>query len=616
MDCWKKFLLVLAMISAAGTAGAATNFYAHVNVTKTNVFLGEVFPVNVIVKAPVFPEAPDLDHLTEFNVKPLNAGTATSEADIYAFQYSFRAKKEGTLVIPPLRFTAGDVELFTEPVKIQAEKPQKTDRMTLKHTLSSTNCYVGEPVLLTTVWDSTYQLNAIKAVDFYFPVLNDKRFVVLDPYEPGKEQDTRTTGLPVQNTRVLATQKSYQTANHIQHQTLTFSKILIPKKAGKLVIPRSRLLCAIGREVPLGSKRSRRTAFQYPAYFDNTFFDQNLTGGGYDRVYTESEPITLEVKLLPTEGKPPLFSGMVGSFSLSVDAEPLNVHVGEPITLTIRVEAKRFMEAINFPPLRYQPLLINKFEIPTERSLPELSGNAKIYTQSIRPLSTAVSNIPPLQLVYFDPVSNAYITATSDPIPLTVSGAVPVTEYGSEAQVYHRRIQRLAGGIRQNYQNPDILKNQRPALFGWTHPFIVLLVLLTPPLVFGGFELASLFGKRKHYIRRTALAARAHRVYRRNTAPITRLQQKREIYTDLDRTLRAYLGDRLHKRAGALTFQDVKKELADAGVDSQTLEELKTLFETCEAYRFTTGYDDAADARKIVHDANRIIKAVERSLKK
>ena len=123
------------------------------------------------------------------------------------------------------------------------------------------------------------------------------------------------------------------------------------------------------------------------------------------------------------------------------------------------------------------------------------------------------------------------------------------------------------------------------------------------------------FGEKQHHIRRTAMAARAYRVYRKNAGAITHLRTKTEIYTDLDRTLRAYLGDRLHKCPGALTFQGLEKQLAEAGVDFQTLEKLKTLFETCEAYRFTSGYDETADARKIVHEANAIIKSVERSLK-
>ena len=131
-----------------------------------------------------------------------------------------------------------------------------------------------------------------------------------------------------------------------------------------------------------------------------------------------------------------------------------------------------------------------------------------------------------------------------------------------------------------------------------------------------GRERASLFGKKKHHIHRTAKAARAYKVYRKNAMYIPHNHSmKSEIYENLDRVLRAYLGDRLHLNPGALTYREAEELLAKAGADSQTLEELKNLFALCEAYRFTTDYNVTTDAKQIVHNANRIVKAVERNLK-
>lgn len=114
-----------------------------------------------------------------------------------------------------------------------------------------------------------------------------------------------------------------------------------------------------------------------------------MTGQSWTRIFTESEPLELEVKPLPAEGRPDLFNGMVGEYGIEVEAEPTDVRVGEPITLTIKVTATHFMENIFLQPLRYQPYLVNRFEIPTDRSLPQLIGKSKIYTQTIRPLSTS-----------------------------------------------------------------------------------------------------------------------------------------------------------------------------------------------------------------------------------
>ncbi len=594
-----------------GSSVQAVEFYAQASTEQSHVSLGQVFTVDVIVKAPALPDAPDVSGLDGFNVVVLDAGSPTSGTNTFHFRYAFRATEEGALTLPALRY--GNTE--TAPLSIQASKPETTDRMTLETTLSAPSVYLGEPVVLTTTWDSTYQFGSLKAVDFYFPILNDKRFQILERYEPEKEKSNQTTGLPVHGTRVLATRRSYRAAE-VQHQSLSFSKILIPKKSGDIHIPPSTLLCAAEREKNTGSKQGRRTAFQYPAYFDNTFFDQNLTGGDYTRIYTESAPITLHVKPLPAQGQPDLFNGMVGEYAINVSAEPSVVRVGDPVTLTITVTAAGFMENIFFPPLRYQPLLINGFEIPSERALPKRSGKSKIYTQTIRPLSTSISNVPPIQLAYFSPLSNAYVTARSMPIPLLVSAAESVAAFGMDGSPYRSRLRTVKDGIRQNYENPDMLEHHRPPLFGWAHPLWVLSILLLPPLVEGGRALAALFGEKKRHIHRTAKAARAYPVYRKNAAHIVRNHSmKSEIYRDLDQVLRAYLGDRLHLTPGALTYRDAEDRLLEAGADLQTLEKLKGLFALCEAYRFTRDYNDSADAKEIIHNATRIVKTVERNLK-
>lgn len=592
---------------ATGSVTASTNFYALATASETNVFLGQVFNLDVIVKSEGKPDAPDFQSL-DFNATKLVAGQDTSEDNTWLYRYALRPKAEGELTVPALRF--GNV--YSKPITVKANKPASSDRMKLKQTVSATSVYVGEPVVLQTKWDSTYQFGAIKAVDFHFPVLNDKRFQILEIYEPNKETKANATGLPVHGTRVLATRHSYEKEGQ-HHQSLEFSKLLIPKKSGKIVVAPATLLCAAEKEKEVNNK-TRRTAFQYPAYFDNTFFDQNVTGDKWTRIYTESAPLNIEVKPLPTEGRPDLFNGMVGEFNIDVSAEPTEVRVGEPITLTITVTASNHMENIFFEALRYQPNLVNRFEIPSDRSLPARQGKAKVYTQTIRPLSMDNTEIPPLQLAYFSPTKGEYIVAESKAIPLDISPADNVGIYGGGA-FYQNRLRTAEDGIRHNYENADMLKSRRLPLFGWAHPAIVLLILLLPPAIVVGISAASLFGEKKHHIHRTAKAARAFKVFRRNVAHIKSHTMKTSIYCDLDECLRAYFGDRLHLVPGALSYRDAEAELIEAGADIQTLEELKNLFSLCEAYRFTTDYDENGDAAEIVREATRIVRSVERKLK-
>ncbi|MDZ8118037.1 BatD family protein [Pontiella agarivorans] len=602
----KKLILLTGLI-VAGSASASTNFYAQATASETNVFLGQVFNLDVLVKAEKKPDAPAFQS-PEFHTTMLVNGQDTSGENTWLYRYALRPKQEGELIVPSLHFGS----VYSKPIQIKASKPAASDRMKLEQNVSAASVYVGEPLLLTTQWDSTYPFGAIKAVDFHFPILNDPRFQILEIYDPGKENQANTTGLPVHGTRVLATRRSYQ-VDGTQHQSLEFSKILIPKKSGRIAVAPATLLCAAEAEDKTSAKRARRTAFQYPAYFDNTFFDRNATGDQWTRIYTESKPIEIDVKPLPQAGRPDLFNGMVGEFDIEVAAEPTSVRVGEPITLTITVTASNYLENIFFEPLRYQPNLVNRFEIPADRSLPERKGKSKVYTQTIRPLSLSNTEIPPIQLAYFSPTQQKYIIRESAPIPLQVSAAEEIGVFGGS--FYQNRLRSVEEGIRQNYEDPDMLKSRQLPLFGWAHPALVLLILLLPPAVFGGVSLASLFGEKKHHIHRTAKAARAFNVFRRNVAHIKTHSMKAEIYGDLDRCLRAYFGDRLHLVPGALSYRDAEARLLDVGADDKTLEELKHLFALCEAYRFTRDYNETGNAAKIVREATRIVRTVERKLK-
>ena len=596
------------VVLACGTAQASTNFYASASASETNVFLGQVFNVDVVVKAGEKPELPRLGELADFNVTVLADGQPTSAAHTWLYRFSFRATREGELVLPSLRFGS----VTTLPLHILAKRPEASDRMQLTQSLSKTSVYLGEPVLLTTLWDSTYPFGAIKAVDLHFPLFNDKRFQMMELYEPEKEKQKQTTGLPVHGTRVLATRRNYA-EGEVQHQSLAFSKLLIPKQSGEIILPPATLLCAAEDEKDPKNRRGR-SAFQYPSYFDNTFFNQNVTGGTWARIYTESKALALNVKPLPQESRPDLFNGMVGDFTIAVEAEPTEVRVGEPVTLKITITAAQFMENIFFQPLRYQPLLINRFDIPEDRALPLREGKSKIYTQTIRPLSSQISQIPPLQLSFFQPASNAYITIESAPIRLSVSPAEQIGVFGGDSMQH--RLHTVEEGIRHNYENPDMLVSHRRPLLGWTHPVMAIALLLLPPFIGGGVLLATLFGEKKHHIHRTAKAARAYKIFRKNAAHITRgPSMKSEIYSELDRVLRVYLGDRLHLNPGALSFRDARIQLAAFGADTQTLEDLQALFTRCEAYRFTTAHNEPGNAKQILRNAIRIVKSIERKLK-
>jgi len=113
------------------------------------------------------------------------------------------------------------------------------------------------------------------------------------------------------------------------------------------------------------------------------------------------------------------------------------------------------------------------------------------------------------------------------------------------------------------------------------------------------------------------LASRARKAYGRLTASIKKAQRtesEQQSYEVILNAFRKYLGDKLRFPHGSLTFNDVKDSLSTKGVNSETLGNLRSLFERCEARRFA-GNSDMCDVSSLVEQSIALAKKLENTLK-
>ena len=129
------------------------------------------------------------------------------------------------------------------------------------------------------------------------------------------------------------------------------------------------------------------------------------------------------MKPLPTENQPEGFYGLVGSYTISAQASPTDVSVGDPITLTLRIGGSPYLKPVRWPALEKVPALADNFRIPSEKASPELVQGHKTFIQTIRAKNNTVTEIPPIPLVTFDPQTGSYRSVASEPIPLTVAAS-------------------------------------------------------------------------------------------------------------------------------------------------------------------------------------------------
>jgi len=158
-------------------------------------------------------------------------------------------------------------------------------------------------------------------------------------------------------------------------------------------------------------------------------FGENLLG---ERVALEREehtlradPLALEIRALPEEGRPSHFGGAVGELALSARAEPRDLFVGESLRLEVEVTGTGSLADFDLPRAGWPGLACFG-------SLESRSGQARTITYDLVPESTAVREIPPLELSYFRPGPEpGYAVATTPAIPILVRPRPRAVEPGT-----------------------------------------------------------------------------------------------------------------------------------------------------------------------------------------
>src|SRR5438105_3111038 len=205
----------------------------------------------------------------------------------------------------------------------------------------------------------------------------------------------------------------YKTANS-EARIRNFQSGPVEQKANILVPRRSS-----------GVRRRPFDPFNGQDPFSDPFF--TLPFGGLmeqQEINVKSDPVSLEVKALPA-GAPPTFSGAVGSFSMTAEANPKRVQVGDPITIKAAISGRGNFDRMNAPELsdehgwhKYPPS--SNFKQDDDVGI----SGTKSFELVVSP-NEKLTSIPPLAFSYFDPVKQKYVTLRSEAVPLIVEGNAP-----------------------------------------------------------------------------------------------------------------------------------------------------------------------------------------------
>jgi len=152
----------------------------------------------------------------------------------------------------------------------------------------------------------------------------------------------------------------------------------------------------------------------------NSFFGDFFSSYREKEVKVTSPKLEMKVLSLPEDGKPANFSGAIGDFHLQVNAEPLVIAKGDPVTLIMTVSGEGNFDRVQVPELQEKEGW--KRYTPSSVFHPEGRNNLgkKVFEQALVAKSDDVKHVPSLAFSYFDPQVQRYKNLVSAPIPLNI----------------------------------------------------------------------------------------------------------------------------------------------------------------------------------------------------
>ncbi len=349
---------------------------------------------------------------------------SVSQSVIY--NYTVSPMKAGKFKIPPQIVQAGGVSLRTPELALNVSDsvgrsargnsspaqpsidPKKIAFIEL--IVPKTQAYVGEvvPVVLKLCLNPRVRFQAIDQLDI------------------------NAQGLTVQ--KLTKAGESMEAINGATYNVITFKTAIAAARTGKFEIPAMEVKAVAllpDRQPSNRNPRGPRSPFDM---FNMDPFDDSLFGDLIGRphdITIRSEPITLEVKPLPSNA-PASLAGAVGNCTMTAQANPKSVQVGDPITVTATISGRGSFDRVNAPSIEddrgwHKYPSSSKFKQDDDVGI----SGAKTFETVLSP-NEKKQAVPALAFSYFDPVKEQYVTLRSEPVPIQVQGnALPAPSAAS-----------------------------------------------------------------------------------------------------------------------------------------------------------------------------------------
>jgi hypothetical protein len=473
------------------------------------------------------------------------------------FSYALTPMTPGDHVIPALSMDVNGETLTTAPISIKvvsgsAPAAPSLETGSVRHESTANE---GRDLFVTTTVDKK-EATVGEQITLLFRFYSRLQLLSQPRYQPPE-----TTGFMVED---LPPQRQYiaQVGGN-QYQVVELASALFPTSPGTFTVGPASLECNV-------------QDFRDP--YGGGFF-QNFFQQGQGKVL-RSDPLTITVRPVPTEGRPASFRGDVGRFEISASFDKKSAQVHEPVTLTLTVSGEGNVKSLaqpQFPKTNEFKTYETLSSLNIEKSKGRVRGS-KVFTTVMKPEVSGDLTFPALALSYFDPQAKSFKTVRSGPLTLKVSPADPSPQISSGISFTSsgEGVRELGRDIRFiNTQGP--VGPQSPPL--WEQPWFPLLQTVPGVFFFGlwGVRLVGRHGK----TRLTPSAARrALRAIKKASAKGSpSLESLHRVFLD-------YLGAKVRMPPQSLTSENLRRDLAATGFKEDILNAVDQLWTEFDLGRY------------------------------
>ena len=372
--------------------------------------------------------------------------------------------------------------------------------------------------------------------------------------------------------------------------------VLYPQKTGKLNI--EPLTLDVSVEVP--SKR-------------RDIFGRSITTTANLTVTAGKR--TINVKPLPSAGRPKDFSGAVGRFDFSLSSSKKKLEVTEAFNLKLMVSGNGNLKLFELP----KPKLPSALEVYEPEHSEKVSTNLSGMKGSITDTYTIVPNdqgrypIPEVSFSYFDLKSEAYKTIKSNELVVSVIGSsgVTPTDDSNTKEVQKTNVTALSKQFFSFKSNANLEPVAQKAyyntkLFWWL--FLGPLLLIPLLIIFTRKQEKRAMDVAGNKTRRTNKLARKYFGSAKKA-----IGEKEAFYVALERALHNYLKSRLKIETSELSKEKIALLLEKRGVDQLYVQSFLNIIESCELARYTPL--QASDMTRAYKKSVEIINTLDKQLK-